>query len=82
LHHLNQPHFSGLLSCQRNPARHPAVCVHSQTDGEAQSRIEAKGFTNVTDLQKYDNGVLQGKAMKNGQQVNVSLDYQGNVIAK
>jgi hypothetical protein len=34
----------------------------------------------VSGLAKDDNGVWRGKAMKNGQQVDVSLDYQGNVV--
>lgn len=60
----------------------PVAGRNSFTEGEAQSRIENKGFTNVTDLKKDDNGVWQGKATKDGRQVAVSLDYQGNVISK
>jgi hypothetical protein len=38
------------------------------------------GFGNVSDLKKDDNGVWRGRAIKNGQMVDVSVDYQGNVI--
>ena len=38
------------------------------------------GFANVNNLKKDDTGVWRGQAMKNGQQVDISLDYQGNVI--
>ena len=60
----------------------PVAGRNSFTQGEAQSRIEAKGFSNVTDLQKDDSGVWRGHATQNGKQVSVSLDYQGNVIAR
>ena len=58
----------------------PVAGRNSFTEGEAKSRIEKMGFGNVSDLKKDDNGVWRGRAMKNGQLVDVSLDYQGNVI--
>jgi putative membrane protein len=39
-----------------------------------------RGFANVSDLKKDDNGVWRGRAVKDGKMVDVSLDYQGNVI--
>ncbi|MGE5268325.1 MAG: hypothetical protein ACM3JG_01490 [Thiohalocapsa sp.] len=64
--------------------RHVAAPVqghNSFTEGEAKSRIEKKGFTNVSKLTKDDTGVWRGQAVMNGKPVAVSLDYQGNVIA-
>ena len=58
----------------------PVKGRNSFTEGEAKSRIEAKGFTDVTKLVKDDAGVWRGQAMKNGTPVDVSLDYQGNVL--
>ena len=58
----------------------PVAGANSFTEGQAKSRIENMGFANVTDLKKDDNGVWRGRAMKSGQTVNVSVDYQGNVI--
>ena len=58
----------------------PVAGSNSYTEGEAKSRIEKMGFTNVSNLKKDDNGVWRGKAMKGGQTVDVSLDYQGNVV--
>jgi hypothetical protein len=58
----------------------PVKGASSFTQGEAKSRIEKMGFANVSDLKKDDHGVWRGKAMKNGQRVDVSLDYQGNVV--
>ncbi|NOG69292.1 PepSY domain-containing protein [Roseicella sp. DB1501] len=61
-------------------AASPAPGANSFTEGQAKSRIEAAGFTNVSDLQKDDQGVWRGRAQKNGQQMSVALDYQGNVV--
>jgi len=58
----------------------PVKGRNSYTEGEAKSRIEKLGFVNVSDLTKDDNGVWRGRAMKDGRQVEVSLDFQGNVV--
>jgi len=58
----------------------PAEGANSFTEGQAKSRIEAAGFTNVSDLQKDDKGIWRGRAQHGGQQVSVALDYQGNVV--
>src|SRR3954454_20523597 len=58
----------------------PVAGRNSFTEGEAKSRIEKMGFTSVGDLKKDDQGVWRGQATKNGQPVDVSVDYQGNVV--
>jgi opacity protein-like surface antigen len=58
----------------------PVAGANSFTEGQAKSRIEKMGFADVTDLKKDDSGVWRGRAMKGGQMVDVSVDYQGNVI--
>ena len=58
----------------------PAAGANSFTEGQAKSRIEAAGFTNVSDLQKDDQGIWRGRAQQGSQQVSVALDYQGNVV--
>ena len=58
----------------------PVAGANSFTEGQARSRIEKMGFADVTDLKKDDNGVWRGRAMKGGQMIDVSVDYQGNVI--
>lgn len=60
----------------------PVQGSNSFTEGEAKSRIEAKGFTNVSNLKKDDSGVWRGQASKEGRTVSVSLDYQGNVVTR
>jgi hypothetical protein len=58
----------------------PVAGRNSFTEGETKSRIEKMGFSNVSNLKKDDNGVWRGRATKDGKTVDISLDYQGNVI--
>jgi opacity protein-like surface antigen len=60
----------------------PVAGSNSFTEGQAKSRIEAGGYASVSDLKKDDQGVWRGSAMKDGKRVNVSLDFQGNVVAR
>lgn len=60
----------------------PVAGANSFTEGQAKSRIEANGFSNVSDLKKDDSGVWRGKAQKDGKSTEVSLDFQGNVVAR
>lgn len=54
---------------------------NSFTEGQAKSKIADAGYTGITDLKKDDNGVWRGMASKGGSSMNVSVDFQGNVIA-
>lgn len=60
----------------------PATGANSFTEGQAKSRIEAAGYSNVSGLIKDKNGIWRGKASKAGASVDVALDFQGNVVAK
>ena len=60
----------------------PVAGANSFTEGQARSRIEAKGFKNISGLQKDDAGVWRGKASQDGKAMNVSVDFQGNVVGK
>ena len=60
----------------------PAARANSFTEGQAKSRIEAAGYSNVSGLTKDKDGIWRGKASKAGKAVDVALDYQGNVVAK
>ena len=60
----------------------PVAGANSFTEGQAKSRIEDRGFKNVSGLKKDDKGVWRGKADQNGKAVNVSVDFQGNVVAQ
>ena len=58
----------------------PVPGANSFTEGEARSRIQDKGFTQVTDLALDSKGIWRGKGMKDGKSVDVAMDYQGNVV--
>jgi hypothetical protein len=57
----------------------PLPGANSFTEGQAKSRLEANGYTAVTDLKKDDKGVWKGMATNAGAKVNVSVDYRGNI---
>ncbi len=60
-------------------ADQPASGKNSFTMGQARHRIQKKGYRHVTALAKDQDGVWRGTAQKDGQPVNVWLDYKGNV---
>ena len=60
----------------------PQPGANSFTEGQARSRIEAAGFTDVTELQKDDQGIWRGRASQGGRQVSVALDFTGNVTSR
>ncbi|MCS3502838.1 opacity protein-like surface antigen [Bradyrhizobium japonicum] len=68
-------------SAGQNNSDAPVAGRNSFTEGQAKSKIEDAGYSNVTSLKKDDNGVWRGKASKGGASTNVSLDFQGNVNA-
>jgi len=62
-----------------NDSNVPAKGSNSFTEGQAQGRIEDRGYSNVGDLKKDDDGVWRGRAQKAGTSVQVWVDYKGNV---
>jgi hypothetical protein len=63
---------------ENNPSA-PVPGANSFTEGQAKSRIEGAGYTDVMGLAKDNNGVWTGTAKKGGNSVNVKVDFQGNV---
>ena len=57
----------------------PAKGSNSFTEGQAKGQIEGRGYNNVADLKKDDDGVWRGQAQKAGTSVHVWVDYKGNV---
>ena len=76
------PSNNAVNSRGENNSNAPVAGRNSFTEGQAKSKIEGAGYTNVSELKKDDNGVWRGKAMKNGKSVDVSLDFQGNVVSR
>lgn len=56
--------------------------ANSFTEGQARSRIESAGFTNVTGLTKDNDGIWRGTASKDGKSMSVGFDYKGNLAAQ
>ena len=56
--------------------------ANSFTEGQAKSRIESAGFTDVSALTKDDQGVWRGTGMRDGQKRQVGFDYKGNIGAQ
>lgn len=55
--------------------------ANSFTEGQARSRLEAAGFTNVQDLRKDDAGFWRGRASRGGAVTEVALDFRGRIAA-
>jgi hypothetical protein len=62
-----------------NDSTAPAKGSNSFTEGQAKDRIAQRGYTDVAGLKKDDAGVWRGTAQHAGNQVQVWLDYKGNV---
>jgi putative membrane protein len=58
----------------------PFEGANSFTEGQAQDRILAAGYSNVSPLAKDDKGIWRGTAEAQGKKVNVAVDYKGNVV--
>ena len=59
----------------------PLEGANSFTEGQAQDRVVAAGFSGVSALSKDEKGIWRGTAMKDGKTVNVAVDYKGNVVS-
>jgi hypothetical protein len=55
--------------------------ANSFTEGQARSRLEKEGFSNVSGLAKDKDGVWRGKASKGAHEQTVGVDYKGNIVA-
>jgi hypothetical protein len=73
------PNNNAVNSSGQNNSNAPVAGRNSFTEGQAKSKIEGAGFSNVSELKKDDNGVWRGKASKGGSSTDVSVDFQGNV---
>ena len=59
----------------------PQASVRAVTKDQAKSRIEARGYSNVSGLLKDAEGIWRGKAERDGLPVNVTLEVDGKVTA-
>ena len=68
-------------SSQSNTQQPPVAGANSFTEAQAKDRIEKAGYAEVTGLKKDNQGIWRGSAKQGDKQVNVALDFQGNVVA-
>ncbi len=68
------------LTAQKNQP-HPLTGSAITVD-QAKSQIEAAGYSNVSGLRRDSKGIWEGKAVKDGSTVVVTLGANGNVTAK
>jgi hypothetical protein len=73
------PQNSAVKSMDANTSSAPVKGANSFTHAEAVSRIHARGYSHVASLRKDASGIWRGTAVKDGQKVPVSLDFEGNV---
>ena len=66
-------------SGKTNPGA-PVAVKNSFMEAEAKSRMEDAGYQDVTALKLDEQGVWRATVTKDRKQVNVSLDFQGNVV--
>ena len=78
----NGPNNKAVNTTTENNPGAPVAGANSFTESQAKSRIETKGYTNVSGLKKDDKGIWRGTAVRDGKSVEVSLDFEGNVVAR
>jgi hypothetical protein len=76
----NEPGNPAIKTTEGNNPGAPVAGANSFTESQAKARIESRGYANVSLLKKDDKGIWRGTAMKDGKPVQISLDFQGNVV--
>jgi hypothetical protein len=66
-------------AAQTKPAMPTTPSSAALTETQAKARIEAQGFSNVSELKKDSQGMWNATAMKDGKAVHLSLDARGQV---
>ena len=82
---INQASFieacrSDAFAPRKADAGAPLKGANSFTEGQAKDRALAHGVGNVSGLKKDDDGIWRGTAVDNGKQVQIAVDYKGNVV--
>ena len=65
---------------RKTDAGAPLKGANSFTEGQAKDRAVAHGANAVSDLKKDGDGIWRGRATENGKQVEIAVDYKGNVV--
>lgn len=60
----------------------PLEGANSFTEGQAQDRVLAAGYSDVSAMTKDEKGIWRGTAKKDSKSVKVAVDYKGNVVGE
>ena len=66
---------------QTKPASPSASTAAAMTETQAKARIEAQGYSNVSELKKDAKGMWTAKAMKDGKSHQLSMNTTGQITA-
>ena len=72
---------AGQFDAVKAEAGAPLPGANSFTEGQAADRALAAGLTSISALKKDDKGVWRGTAADGSKNVNVAIDFKGNVVA-
>ena len=72
---------SDAFALRKVDAGAPLKGANSFTEGQAKDRAVAHGVGNVSELKKDDDGIWRGIGMQDGKQVQIAVDYKGNVVS-
>ena len=72
---------AGRYLASANDPGAPLNGANSFTEGQAKERAMARGFSDVSTLNKDGDGIWRGTASHDGKKVNIALDFKGNVVA-
>ena len=70
-----EPSNPAVKTTQGNNPGAPVTGANSFTEAQAKLRIEARGYRDVSALQKDERGIWRGRALKDSRLVGVTLDY-------
>lgn len=79
--HCAKGDFKSAMTTDTDEAA-PVPGANSFTESQAKERVTQAGLTDVGALAKDDAGVWRGKAKRGGADVDVAVDFKGNVVVK
>ena len=77
---ISEPAPAAPEAAQENHDSAPALAESAMiTEEQAKAKIEGEGYTEISALKMDEMGMWTASAMKDGQQVKLSLNEQGNI---
>lgn len=60
----------------------PKAGANSFTESQAKNRLEAHGFSDISQLAQDGNGIWRGTAIWRQKRIAVAVDFQGSIVAR